>query len=79
MTSRNLTLTLPSELVRRAKIVAATRDTSVSALVAELLERATREEDDYAEAWRAERELMTAGLPMRVGHVTWSRDDVHAR
>lgn len=31
------TLALPSELVRRARIIAAARDTSVSALVAEVL------------------------------------------
>lgn len=33
--TRNITLALPSELVRRARIIAAARDTSVSALVAE--------------------------------------------
>lgn len=79
MVSRNLTLTLPVDLVRRAKVVAATRDTSISGLVAEFLERLTREEDDYAELWREERRLMETGLPMGVGHVTWTRDDVHER
>lgn len=76
--SRNLTLTLPSELVRRAKIAAAARDTSLSALIAEYLERLTRD-DDYDEVWQRERALMEQGLPMSVGEVTWSRDDVHER
>jgi hypothetical protein len=76
--ARNLTLTLPSELVRRARVVAAARDTSVSALVAEFLEQLTRE-DDYDEVWARERALMRSGLPMRVGTVTWTRDDVHER
>lgn len=76
--SRNLTLTLSTDLVRRAKVVAAARDTSISALVAEFLERLTRD-DDYDEVWQRERELMAAGLPMRVGEVTWTRGDVHAR
>lgn len=79
MVSRNLTLTLPVDLVRRAKIVAATRDTSISGLVAEFLERLTREEDDYAELWREERRVMETGLPMGVGDVTWTRDDAHER
>lgn len=76
--SRNLTLTLPSELVRRAKIAAAARDTSLSALIAEYLERLTRD-DDYDEVWQRERALMEQGLPMSIGEVTWSRDDVHER
>ena len=76
--SRNLTLTLPSDLVRRAKIAAAARDTSLSVLIAEYLERLTRD-DDYDEVWQRERALMEQGLPMSVGEVTWSRDDVHER
>lgn len=78
MSSRNITLTLPTELVLRAKVTAAERDMSVSALVAELLERVTRD-DHYDHLWRREQEVMQAGLPMRVGQVTWSRDDIHAR
>ena len=75
---RNLTLTLPAELVRRAKIVAAQRDSSLSALVAEFFQSLTAE-DDYDEVWQRERDLMVQGLPMSVGAVTWTRDDVHAR
>jgi len=79
MATRNITLTLPSELVRRAKIVAATRDTSVSALVAEFLRSLTGPEDDYSQAWEQEQRLMTEGLPMSVGPITWSRADAHER
>lgn len=75
---RNVTLTLPSELVRRAKIAAAARDTSLSALIAEYLERLTSD-DDYDDVWQRERALMQRGLPMAIGEVTWSRDDVHER
>lgn len=78
MSTRNVTLALPEELVRRAKVVAAARDTSISALVAEYLESLTAD-PDYDLLWRHERELMAAGLPMQVGPVTWSREDVHAR
>ena len=76
--ARNLTLSLPSELVRRAKVVAADRDTSISALVAEFLNRLTRD-DAYDEVWRRERALMSDGLSMRVGEITWTRDEVHDR
>ena len=43
----NITLKLDRELLRRAKVIAAERDTSVSALVAEQLEKAVRERDGY--------------------------------
>lgn len=78
MASRNLTLTLPADLVRRAKVAAAQQDTSISALVATYLEQLTHD-DGYDEAWRREAAVMSAGLDMRMGEVTWGRDDVHAR
>ncbi|MGH3985322.1 MAG: DUF6364 family protein [Pseudonocardiaceae bacterium] len=79
MSTRNITLTLPSELVRRAKVVAATRDTSVSALVAEFLQSLTEHEDDYRQVWEQEQRLMSEGLSMSVGSITWSRADAHER
>jgi hypothetical protein len=36
MASKNLTLTMPAELVRQAEVLAAQRDASVSGLVAEV-------------------------------------------
>jgi hypothetical protein len=76
---RNLTLTMPEELVRRAKIAAAERDTSVSALVAEYFEALVQQEDGYDLMWAEEERLMQEGLPMRVGEITWSRADLHER
>jgi hypothetical protein len=77
--SRNLTLTLPADLVRRAKVIAAQRDTSVSALVTAYLEQLARDDDDYEDLWRRERAIMEKGLRMRVGEITWTRDDAHDR
>lgn len=77
MATRNLTVSLPEDLVVRAKVIAAKRDTSVSALVAEYLETLAAQDDDYALVWEREQHLMREGLDMRVGEVTWSRDDVH--
>jgi len=79
MASRNITLSLPEELVRKAKVVAAERDTSVSALVAELVESLTGGTSDYAREWEDEVALMHSGSGLRVGEITWSRDDLHER
>jgi hypothetical protein len=66
------------DLIRRAKILAAQRDTSVSKLVAEFLEAATGHEDDYDAVWARERAVMQEGL-LKVGPITWTRDEAHER
>ena len=78
MASRNITLSLPEALVKKARILAAEKDQSVSALVAELIARAGQGDEDYQKAWRAELEVMERGL-FANGPITWSRDEVHER
>jgi hypothetical protein len=48
--SRNITLALPEELVRRLKILAARQDTSISALLTATLSDLADQEEGYAEA-----------------------------
>lgn len=79
MATRNITLSMPDELVRRAKILAAQRDTSVSGLVARLLEQLVGDVRDYDDVAAQERRLMQEGIGLRVGEITWPRDEVHER
>ncbi len=79
MGNRNVTLSLPEEVFRRAKVVAAQRDTSVSALVSEALRQLTDGPTDYDAEWAAEELLMEKGIGLRVGEITWLRDELHAR
>ena len=79
MTTKNITLSMPEELVRRAKVLAAQRDTSVSGLVARLLEQLVGDVRDYDDVAAQERRVMQEGLGLRVGEITWSRDEVHER
>lgn len=79
MTTRNITLSLPEDLVRRAKVLAAQQDTSVSALVAHLLQQAVAGGNDYEAIWAAEERLMQTGIGLEVGQVLWTRDEVHER
>lgn len=79
MAARNVTLSLPEDLVRRAKILAASRDTSMSSLVADLLRQATSQNDDYDDLWAAEERLMAEGIGLEVGEIGWSRDELHDR
>ncbi len=79
MATRNITLSLSDDLIRRAKVLAAQRETSVSALVGELLEQLVGTTPDYAEEWAAEERLMQEGVGLRVGELTWTRDELHER
>ncbi len=77
MSAKNITLSMPEELIRRAKVLAAERDMSLSRLVARLLEQFDSDGRDYDEVWDAERRLMDQGIGLRVGPVTWSRHELH--
>jgi hypothetical protein len=74
----NITLKLDAELVRKAKVVAAQKGTSVSALLAEKLKEAVSEDRDYQQAMKKALALMEQGSPMG-----WqkpkSRDELHER
>ena len=47
MATQNLTLKLPAETIRKAKVVAAQRGTSISALVIEKIEELVGEDAEY--------------------------------
>lgn len=78
MSIRNLTISLPVDLVRRAKVLAAARDTSVSAIMRELLVREVGAPGDYDAMWEREEQLMDEGI-LSVGEITWDRDELHTR
>lgn len=75
---RNVTLSLPEDLVRRAKVLAAERDTSMSALVTSLLRELVESGLPDDRDWEAEEAVMASGA-LRVGTVDWTRDDLHRR
>lgn len=79
MSTRNITLALPADLIRRAKVYAAAHDTSISAMVAEMLGARVAMEIDYDTAWAAEVEVMKRGFGPGFAEVTWTRDELHER
>ncbi|HEY6346975.1 MAG TPA: ribbon-helix-helix protein, CopG family [Bryobacteraceae bacterium] len=77
---RNITLSLPSQLMRRIKRLAADRDASVSSLMVEALTRLADENRRYSAARkRALAAMRSAGSLGTGGRRTWSRDDLHER
>ena len=76
MAKTNLTLQLDSDVIRRARVVAAKRGTSVSALVALELDALVTREERYEDAQRRALGLMASANPR--GGRTWTRDDLYA-
>ncbi|HET7678070.1 MAG TPA: DUF6364 family protein [Candidatus Limnocylindrales bacterium] len=77
MTKTNLTLQLDSEVIRRARVVAAKRGTSVSALVARELDALVDRDERYEEARRRAGDLLAAATAR--GGRSWRRDELHDR
>lgn len=74
---RNLTVQLDADVIRRAKVLAAQRGTSVSTLVAQEIERLVAEDERYEAAWRLARKAMGDVSPR--GGRSWCRDELHER
>lgn len=80
METQNITLALPRALLRRVKHLAVEKDTSVSALLRTLLEDLVRDQDAYAKAREAHREILKRPFNLGThGRITWSRDSLHER
>jgi Family of unknown function (DUF6364) len=77
MARRNLTVQLDEEVIRRAKVLAAKRGTSVSGLVARELAELVAQDARYEEAWRRATEILARTVSR--GGRTWRRDELHDR
>jgi hypothetical protein len=77
MAKRNLTVQLDEETIRRAKVLAARRGTSISGLVARELEELVARDARYEQARQRAVEIMAASVPR--GGRTWRRDELHER
>ncbi len=78
MGRQNVTISLDRETVRKAKILAARRSTSISGLLAEQIEFLTGAEAAYERAERSALAFLEAGF--HLGGVTpATRDELHER
>jgi hypothetical protein len=75
--TQNLTIRLPAKTVKKARIVAAQRGTSISALVAEKIEEVAGEDDAYEAARRHAVRLLDKGF--HLGGRVPKRDSLHER
>ena len=80
MANQNITLSLPEEDLREARVLAARRGTSVSQLLAGVLRETVERETGYGAAKERSLVLLREGMDLGTnGRMTWSRDDLHER
>jgi predicted transcriptional regulator len=75
---QNVTISLNRQVLRKAKILAARRDTSISALLAHEIELLVDQEEAYERAKRQALALLDKGFHLG-GVIRASRDELHAR
>jgi predicted transcriptional regulator len=75
---RNITLTLDEEILHKARVLAARRNRSVSALLREELSRLVAEDEAYESAKRAALARLERGSHLGGGPLP-SRDELHDR
>ena len=80
MATQNITLSLPRETLKKVKLIAVERQTSVSRLMTALLEELVRAEDRYEQAMRQHMAVLKKGFDLGTGGaIPWSREDLHER
>jgi hypothetical protein len=77
-TKQNLTVSLPLQTIRKAKILAARRGSSISGLLAKQIEILVGEEEAYERAQRQAAAFLDKGFHLG-GVIRSSRDEWHER
>jgi hypothetical protein len=75
---QNITLSIDKELIRKGKIIAAQKDTSVSKMLGDLLKEIIEEHDRYEASKRNALNILDKGLHLG-GRVNWEREELHER
>ena len=75
---KNLTVSVPDDVYRAARVAAAQRDTSVSALVVEFLQRLSGRMDEFARLETIQREVQAEIGQFRAADRI-GRDEIHSR
>jgi len=80
MEKRNVTISLPRALLKKAKMLAASKDKSLSQFLRESLEEKVRETDGYNKARKRQLELLRKGVDLGTdGHIAITREEIHER
>lgn len=80
METRNITLAMPKDVLLKVKLLAVKRQTSVSGLLTQTIERLVQQEDAYAHARQRHLQWLEQGADLGTnGLILTERDELHER
>ena len=78
--TQNVTLSIPRNILRKAKILAVQKNTSLSGLLTQTLAELVSHGENYEQARRRSLALLKTGLDLGTqGNLTWKREELHER
>jgi len=75
---QNITVSIEKEFIKKGKILAARRDSSISGMLADMLKSIISHADHYEAAKRHALQVLEEGLHLG-GRITWTREDLYER
>lgn len=80
MEKQNITLSIPQDLLRKARMIAVHQGVSLSGLLVETLRDRVARQQKFQRAGTRQKALMRRGLKLGTrGKAGWKRDELHAR
>ncbi len=80
MEIQNVTLALPKNVLRKAKILAIKKNTSLSGLLTQTLEELVSHEEGYEQAKQRNLKILKHGFDFGTnGQIDWKREELHER
>lgn len=80
MEKQNITLSLPKDLLRKARLLAVERHTSVSGLSSATLRELVDNDEAYERAKLNHLRILSTGLDLQTkGTIAWTRSELHER
>jgi len=79
-TTQNVTLAIPKDILRKAKIIAVQRNTSLSGLLTQTLAELVSHQEGYEQALRRNLAMLKSGFDLGTqGNITWHREELYER
>lgn len=80
MERQNVTLSIPKDILKKAKILAIEQDSSLSGLLTRFLIEMVKQHEQYVQAKAAHLKLLEEGFDLGTdGHIEWKREGLHNR
>lgn len=75
---QNITLSIDKEIIKKGKIIAAQKDTSISKMLSDQLKGMVEKEDQYEAARRNALQALKEGFHLG-GRINWKRENLYDR